>query len=332
MIHLVTTARDKLRYVFAGTLVLAGLFLLSLLLTSLLPSQSAAATSSSTVTANMSGEPNAVTAGMAAMSEEISATLGSAGTTIANGTRTASQTTASAFIGSGAFAARSARSCAIFTGRAAAGSILLAARGTGNVAALLARSTGSIFGFIGNAPGVRAAIRPASAADVPVINEDTTAMVAAHSALPAAQAVSLPVQTPAPGPDQTPQWPIHGQITTLFGVPEPPFQPIHTGIDISDGRWSGVTPVHPYRPGKIIAVVHSGLGLGNHIIIDHGNDITSVYGHLYSTAVAVGQDVDKSTVLGIEGSTGASTGPHVHFEIRLNGQPINPALYISGQP
>jgi murein DD-endopeptidase MepM/ murein hydrolase activator NlpD len=111
-----------------------------------------------------------------------------------------------------------------------------------------------------------------------------------------------------------------------------PYQPTHTGIDISDGWRSGVTPIHPFKPGRVIQVIHSNAGFGNHVIIDHGGGLTSLYGHMYSTSAQVGQQVDSSSILGYEGTTGASSGPHVHFEIRLNGQPVNPHNYVSGQP
>jgi hypothetical protein len=133
-------------------------------------------------------------------------------------------------------------------------------------------------------------------------------------------------------PDTRVMWPIHGIITTLFGVPEPPYQPIHTGIDISDGKPSGVTPIHPFKQGKVIQVIYSTRTLGNHVVIDHGNGLTSVYGHMYSISVKVGQVVDTTTKLGTEGSTGVSTGTHLHFEIRLNDSPVNPMNYISGRP
>jgi len=89
--------------------------------------------------------------------------------------------------------------------------------------------------------------------------------------------------------------------------------------------------VKAFRSGKVIGAETTG-GLGNHVIVDHGNGVTSVYGHLAKITVSVGQNVDTTTVLGIEGSTGVSTGPHVHFEIRVNGQATNPHQFISGQP
>lgn len=159
--------------------------------------------------------------------------------------------------------------------------------------------------------------------EVPIIDPNDPALAAAKKALPA---VSPSSETP-----QEAQWPMHGAITTYFGEKGPHYHPTHTGIDISDGQRSGVTPIHPFRSGKVILVEHSS-GLGNHVIIDHGNGITSVYAHMYSVAVRPGQDVDTNTELGREGTTGVSTGTHLHFEIRVNGQATDPRGFIAGTP
>jgi murein DD-endopeptidase MepM/ murein hydrolase activator NlpD len=127
-------------------------------------------------------------------------------------------------------------------------------------------------------------------------------------------------------------WPIHGQITTYFGVYHMPYQPTHTGLDISTGRRAGVMPVHPFKAGVVTQVIHSNKSLGNHIVIDHGGGLTSVYGHLYSISVQLGQTVDLNTELGREGTTGVSTGPHVHFEIKQDGVYQNPLKYVPGRP
>ena len=89
--------------------------------------------------------------------------------------------------------------------------------------------------------------------------------------------------------------------------------------------------IKPIKPGTVVDVVHSNRGLGNYVIIDHGNGLSSVYGHMFSTQVQIGQAVNKDSVIGFEGSTGASTGPHVHLEVRVNGQPTDPLQYIGNQ-
>lgn len=103
-------------------------------------------------------------------------------------------------------------------------------------------------------------------------------------------------------------------------------------MDISSGNRSGVMPIKPFRAGVVVEAVHTRYGLGNHVVVDHGEGITSTYAHLYSIAVHVGQPVGTDTALGQEGSTGVSTGTHLHFEIRKDGQLQNPQDYIAGTP
>lgn len=194
----------------------------------------------------------------------------------------------------------------------------------------LQTGVGGTFGLVSHMTNVGSLITPANTDNkpVPVIDEG-------YSTVPLAKATKLPLKTiskSAPKVDVTPQWPIHGAITTLFGVPELPYEAIHTGLDIADGAAPGVTPIRPFKPGRVAQVIHSGLGLGNHVVVDHGNGMTSVYGHMDSTSVSVGQWVDEKTVLGLEGETGVATGVHLHFEIRINGTAVNPLNYINGRP
>jgi murein DD-endopeptidase MepM/ murein hydrolase activator NlpD len=127
-------------------------------------------------------------------------------------------------------------------------------------------------------------------------------------------------------------WPMHGIVTTEFGVYHQPWQPTHTGIDISSAKPAGITSVTTFREGTVIQVVHDSGGFGNHVVVDHGSGLTSLYGHMASTAVTVGQHVTPGDVIGREGSTGASTGPHLHFETDLNGTPVSPRRYLPGNP
>ena len=186
--------------------------------------------------------------------------------------------------------------------------------------------------LVSNVSKVNTIITPASvdSTPVPIISGGSAQL-----------ADNKPVENPAPIRTQTelktqpapaPQWPIHGLVTLEFGVPHWPFQRTHTGIDVSDGAASGVTAVHPFEAGVVKEAGWSRLGFGNHVVIDHGNGLTSLYGHLASVAVQVGQQVDESSLLGYEGNTGASQGVHVHFEIQLNGIPQNPRKYVGGQP
>ncbi len=197
-------------------------------------------------------------------------------------------------------------------------------------AAFTGNTIGSAFGLVTHVTNVASFIKPAESdkQQVPVIDEG-------YSTIPLAQATKAPLKTvskSAPKVDVKPQWPIHGAITTLFGVPELPYEAIHTGLDIADATAPGTTPIRPFKPGRVIQVIHSSLGLGNHVVVDHGSGMTSVYGHMNSTAVSVGQWVDEKTVLGYEGETGVATGVHLHFEIRINGTAVNPLNYIPGRP
>jgi murein DD-endopeptidase MepM/ murein hydrolase activator NlpD len=211
--------------------------------------------------------------------------------------------------------------------------------------AFAVHSASSAFGFVAHAPAKIAdlaspsniaseTIRPADNVPLQKIDAPPQSDIPAKAVTAAAPTNPQPTPptAPAPSTNANVQWPLHGAITTLFGVPEPPYQAIHTGLDISDGRYSGATPVKPFKPGRVAQVIPSRVGLGNHVVIDHGGGLTSVYGHLYSISVQEGQTVDNNTVIGYEGSTGASTGTHLHFEIRINGQPVNPLLYIPGRP
>jgi len=122
-------------------------------------------------------------------------------------------------------------------------------------------------------------------------------------------------------------WPIRGRIVSRFGYRRHPLWggfSMHTGIDIAA----------PY--GKPIAsadsgeVIYSGWwdGYGKAVVIDHGRGYTTVYGHMSRIYMQTGQKVDKNQVIGLVGSTGFSTGPHLHFEIRYNGKPVDPLAYL----
>lgn len=122
-------------------------------------------------------------------------------------------------------------------------------------------------------------------------------------------------------------WPVSGVITSGFGWREHPIfgrQIFHSGIDI--GVDEG-TPVHAADSGT---VVYSGWmdGYGYAVVIDHGNGISTLCAHNSDLAVSEGQSVSKGAVIAYAGSTGNATGPHVHFEVRVNGDPVNPLGYL----
>lgn len=122
-------------------------------------------------------------------------------------------------------------------------------------------------------------------------------------------------------------WPISGPITSEFGWRTHPItgdQRFHSGLDI--GGDYGL-PVHAAQSGT---VTYAGWisGYGNTVIIDHGGGITTLYGHNQSLAVGEGQAVSQGQVISYCGSTGNSTGPHCHFEVRQNGEPVSPYGYL----
>lgn len=120
-------------------------------------------------------------------------------------------------------------------------------------------------------------------------------------------------------------WPVKGVITLSFGESDLPYQPLHTGIDIA-GKIGD--PVTPFMAGKVIYAGEINWGYGKHIILDNGNNITSVYAHLSEIDVTAGQEVVPGDIIGKEGQTGWATGPHVHFEVRVFGIPVNPRVFL----
>ena len=101
--------------------------------------------------------------------------------------------------------------------------------------------------------------------------------------------------------------------------------PGHRGIDFPSPQG---TPVMAAESGTVTTVLYSNKSYGNRVIIDHGNGISTLYGHNSSISVSLGQKVSKGQTIAGVGSTGRSTGNHVHFEIRINGKPINPTSYV----
>ena len=122
-------------------------------------------------------------------------------------------------------------------------------------------------------------------------------------------------------------WPISGPITSEFGWRTHPIfgsARFHSGLDI--GGDYGM-PIHAAQSGVVIEAGWIG-GYGNTIMLDHGGGIVTLYGHNESLAVSVGQQVTQGQVVAYCGSTGNSTGPHCHFEVRLNGEPVSPWDYL----
>lgn len=120
--------------------------------------------------------------------------------------------------------------------------------------------------------------------------------------------------------------PVNGRITSGFGYRIHPIKKVrrmHTGIDISA---SSGTPIGAAGGGE---VVYSGWrgGYGNCVMIDHGKGKSTLYAHMSRINVSVGKVVARNATIGWVGSTGLSTGPHLHYEVRINGKPVNPLNY-----
>ena len=122
-------------------------------------------------------------------------------------------------------------------------------------------------------------------------------------------------------------WPVTGPITGPFGERSDPFNgegAFHAGVDISSSY--GQEVLAPADGDVTFADVFS--GYGRMITLDHGHGLTTRYGHLSGVVVVSGQHVQRGQVIGYVGMTGRSTGPHLHYEVRINDTPVNPTKYL----
>jgi murein DD-endopeptidase MepM/ murein hydrolase activator NlpD len=120
---------------------------------------------------------------------------------------------------------------------------------------------------------------------------------------------------------------VTGQITASFGERLDPFSgegEFHRGVDISANYGDSI---HVAADGVVVAA-DTRPGYGRLVVIDHGFGTTTWYGHLSGFNAAAGQQVHRGDIIGYAGTSGRATGPHVHYEIRLNGAPINPFRYL----
>ena len=116
-----------------------------------------------------------------------------------------------------------------------------------------------------------------------------------------------------------------GPSTYWFEPPYGSYAHFHTGIDLVEPFGS---PVLAADDGVVALVGSSSSGYGNYVVIAHSGGLNTLYGHLSTSLVKVGQSVTQGTPVGLEGSTGNSTGAHLHFELRINQSPVNPAPYL----
>jgi len=153
----------------------------------------------------------------------------------------------------------------------------------------------------------------------------------------AGQVQLLKAGLPAHGPSALLATPIgDAALTQPFGPTELWFEPplgsyahFHTGVDLAAPEG---TPVAAAADGIVLAVGGTAGGYGNYVILAHGGGLETLYAHLQRSTVALGQKVTAGALIGYEGSTGFSTGPHLHFEVRLDGAVVDPALYIAQPP
>lgn len=162
-------------------------------------------------------------------------------------------------------------------------------------------------------------VAPPSGFDGPLFAGVMTSTLDSFAELRRLQAAvrSLPLGLPVPGSD----------ATSGFGYRVDPFTrmpALHTGLDF---RAETGDPVRVTAPGTVV-VSDWATGYGNLVEVDHGRGVTTRYGHLSSIAVQTGTAVEAGQVVGRVGSTGRSTGPHLHYEVRIGGEPVDPSRFL----
>ena len=179
-------------------------------------------------------------------------------------------------------------------------------------------------------PQVRKTALTYSNASQPALTNDIVIISRAPAAAPARTA--LATKAGATGANIPSIWPVVGNLRSGVGTRKNPFggssTEFHKGQDISAPMG---TPIIAAADG-VVEIARWVRGYGNGIYIDHGNGIQTRYGHLSRIDVVEGQPVKKGQHLGLVGSTGRSTGPHLHYEVRVNGQPTSPLLYLPEPP
>ncbi len=172
------------------------------------------------------------------------------------------------------------------------------------------------------------AARRAAAEEARLAEAEAARQAAAATPAPEAEpppsdaAASEPASSePAPSGSGQLRWPVAGAVTSPFGWR---FGRMHEGIDI------GVSAGTPVAAAGAGTVIYAGWmdGYGNIVVIDHGGGLATAYGHNSSLSVSVGQGVSAGEIVALSGNTGHSTGPHVHFEVRVGGSPADPLGYL----
>jgi murein DD-endopeptidase MepM/ murein hydrolase activator NlpD len=126
-------------------------------------------------------------------------------------------------------------------------------------------------------------------------------------------------------------WPVAGRISSPFGARADPFSSegaIHSGVDLEAHPG---TPVRAAADGIVAFAEWSGR-YGKLVVVDHGNGMQTYYAHLSQFEVLAGQEIRRGEMIGKSGGTGRTTGPHVHYEVRMGGTPVNPYPYLAQSP
>ena len=121
------------------------------------------------------------------------------------------------------------------------------------------------------------------------------------------------------------------EVTSPFGARTDPFlgrPALHTGVDLREGFG---TDIRATGAGRVVFAGTAG-GYGTMVEVDHGNGITTRYAHMGGIAVGEGQAVARGSILGVVGATGRATGPHLHYEVRIDGEPVDPTRFLAGAP
>jgi murein DD-endopeptidase MepM/ murein hydrolase activator NlpD len=117
-------------------------------------------------------------------------------------------------------------------------------------------------------------------------------------------------------------WPVNGPITGVFGEARPGH--MHAGLDIAAPEG---TPIRAAQAGRVVLLGWTG-GYGNYTCVQHGGAVSSCYAHQSRYGTSMGANVSQGQVIGYVGNTGHSFGAHLHFEVRVNGSPVNPIGYL----
>jgi murein DD-endopeptidase MepM/ murein hydrolase activator NlpD len=160
--------------------------------------------------------------------------------------------------------------------------------------------------------------RDSTLAEIDALEQQSAAL--AERIRQAQQRASAPAVV-APSGSGVLGWPVSGPVTSGFGSR---WGRMQKGIDIGVGEG---TPVRAAAAGTVIYAGWMS-GYGNLVVVDHGNGLSTAYAHNSSLAVSVGQSVAAGELVSYSGNTGNSTGPHVHFEVRVNGSAVDPLGYL----